>query len=124
MTDAATVDEARIAADAKAQAVAQARIDAKNAEPTIEEVEFVAKAMDYDGDLDWENYPERCDNARVEAKRAILGYRACLRLPAAVTVVAPASGTSAPLTKADPASTTVPAPVQAPVLDPAPLTNA
>lgn len=59
---------------------AQAKIDAKSLEPTDDEVEYVARLMDYDSVLDWENKPERRDNARVAAKNAILGYRACLRL--------------------------------------------
>jgi hypothetical protein len=50
--------------------------------PTDEEIVFVAKAMD-DGNehaLDWDSHPERCENVRVAARKAILAYRACQRL--------------------------------------------
>lgn len=58
----------------------QAKLDAKRLEPTADEIEYVARLMDYDSVLDWENKPERRENARVAAKTAILGYRACQRL--------------------------------------------
>ena len=89
--------------DAARQAKADARkakVDAKKAEPTPEEVVFVAKAMDFDSLLDWTK-PERCENARVEAKRMILGYRACSRLGEVVKALVVA-GAPVPLTKAAP----------------------
>ena len=83
----------------KAKADARkAKADAKKAEPTPEEVVFVAKAMDFDSHLDWTR-PERCENARVEAKRMIVAHRACLRLSEVVKAPV-AEGAAVPLTKA------------------------
>ena len=100
MTDQTQVTkELDVARKAKADA-RQAKLDAKKAEPTAEEVDFVAKAMDFDSQLDW-NRPERCENARVEAKWMILGFRACSRLSEVVKAPV-AAGAPVPLTKAAP----------------------
>jgi hypothetical protein len=76
----------KTAADAETKAAAQvirdksaAKIAAKKTEPTDEEILFVAKAMDYDMVVDFDN-PSRCANAKAEAKRMILGVRACARI--------------------------------------------
>jgi hypothetical protein len=92
----------------KAKADARkAKVDAKKAEPTPEEVVFVAKAMDFDSLLDWKR-PERCENARVEAKRMIVAHRACLRL-GEVAKAPVAEGDAVPLTKAMRGQTATPA---------------
>jgi hypothetical protein len=96
---------AEIAVAAAAQVIRDkeaAKVAAKKTEPTDEEVLFVAKAMDYDSVIDFDN-PSRCANAKTEAKRMILGYRACARVVAEVKASA-----------ADKPTTVVPATVVVP----------
>jgi hypothetical protein len=88
------VDKAATEAKAKADAVKKAKAEAKKAEPTKEEIEFVAKAMDFDSLLDWSR-PELCGNALAEAKRMILGVRAAARMAAEVKKPAEAVKTGA-----------------------------